>query len=158
MSIVKIPLMTKEEYDEFIAENFISRIAFNGDYPYIAPFLYVFDGEHLYFLSTRYGRKIELLRRNPYVAVEIEHYSDDLSEYRFVTLQGQIVEEKDPSTKRRVKEMFADLIDKRGLSRNILKALGHSPEDPLTCLVEMDRSYLWKLVEVVDIVGIKSGE
>ena len=158
MSIVKIPLMTKEEYDEFIAENFISRIAFNGDYPYIAPFLYVFDREHLYFLSTRYGRKIELLKRNPYVAVEIEHYSDDLSEYRFVTLQGQIVEEKDPSTKRRVKEMFADLIEKRGLSRNILKALGHSPEDPLTCLVEMDRSYLWKLVEVVDIIGIKSGE
>ena len=158
MSIVKIPLMTKEEYDEFIAENFISRIAFNGDYPYIAPFLYVFDGEHLYFLSTRYGRKIELLRRNPYVAVEIEHYSDDLSEYRFVTLQGQIVEEKDPSTKRRVKEMFADLIEKRGLSRNILRALGHSPEDPLNCLVEMDRSYVWKLVEVVDIVGIKGGE
>ena len=158
MSIVKIPLMTKEEYDEFIAENFISRIAFNGDYPYIAPFLYVFDGEHLYFLSTRYGRKIELLRRNPYVAVEIEHFSADLSEYRFNKQKNQIVEEKDPSTKRRVKEMFADLIEKRGLSRNILKALGHSPEDPLTCLVEMDRSYVWKLVEVVDIVGIKSGE
>jgi len=27
---------------------------------YIAPLLYVFDREHLYFLSTKYGRKIEL--------------------------------------------------------------------------------------------------
>ncbi|KUK00855.1 MAG: uncharacterized protein PWQ74_403 [Methanobacteriaceae archaeon] len=47
MGIVKIPLMTKEEYDEFIGEKFLSRIAFSGEYPYIAPFLYVFDGEHL---------------------------------------------------------------------------------------------------------------
>lgn len=103
MGIVKIPLMSREEYDEFIRDNFMSRIAFNGDYPYIAPFLYVFDGEHIYFLSTRYGRKIELLKKNPYVAVEIEHYEEDLSDYRFVTLQGQIVEEKDPSTRKRVK-------------------------------------------------------
>ena len=76
MGIVKIPLMSREEYDEFISENFMSRIAFNGEYPYIAPFLYVFDGEHIYFLSTRYGRKIELLRNNP-VAVEIENYKPD---------------------------------------------------------------------------------
>ena len=157
MGIVKIPLMSREEYDEFISENFMSRIAFNGEYPYIAPFLYVFDGEHIYFLSTRYGRKIELLRNNPCVAVEIENYKPDLSEYRFVTLQGQIVEETEPGEVERVKKMFADLIETRNLSRNILRALGHSPEGPLACLVKMNRSHVWKLVDVVDITGIKSG-
>ncbi|MFZ2215708.1 pyridoxamine 5'-phosphate oxidase family protein [Methanothermobacter tenebrarum] len=129
-------------------------IAFSGEYPYIAPFLYVFDGEHLYFLSTKYGRKIELLKNNPYVAVEIEEFKPDLSSYKFVTLQGQIVEVTDPSEKERVRKMFADMIKEKGLSRKVLKALGHSPEDPLACLVKMERSYVWKLVDVVDITSI----
>jgi len=38
----------------------MSRIAFNGEYPYIAPFLYVFDEKYIYFLSTKYGKKINL--------------------------------------------------------------------------------------------------
>jgi len=29
------------------------------DQPYIASFMYVFDGKYLQFLSTRYGRKIQ---------------------------------------------------------------------------------------------------
>ena len=53
MDILKIPRMEKEEYDRLIKENYVSRIAFKGDsYPYVAPFLYVFDGHNLFFLST----------------------------------------------------------------------------------------------------------
>ncbi|MDG3548098.1 pyridoxamine 5'-phosphate oxidase family protein [Methanobacterium formicicum] len=65
MDILKIPAMEKEEYDRFIAEEYVSRIAFKGDYPYIAPFLYVFNGKNIYFLSTQYGKKVELFRSNP---------------------------------------------------------------------------------------------
>lgn len=55
---LKIPKMQKSEYDSLIRENVVSRIAFLGkEYPYIAPFLYVFDEKNLYFLSTRYGKK-----------------------------------------------------------------------------------------------------
>lgn len=80
--------MSKEEYDKLINEQYISRISFKGECPYIAPFMYVFDGQSIYFLSTRYGRKIQLFKENPHVAVEIEEYADDLSKFRFVTLQG----------------------------------------------------------------------
>ncbi len=59
MNIRKIPFMSKSEYDEFIDQQYVSRIAFKGDYPYIAPFLYVFDGDFIYFLSTKYGKKVE---------------------------------------------------------------------------------------------------
>ncbi|MCE7697644.1 MAG: pyridoxamine 5'-phosphate oxidase family protein, partial [Methanobacterium paludis] len=89
MDILKIPIMNKREYDELINEQYISRIAFKGKYPYIAPFMYVFNGKSLYFLSTKYGKKIQLFRKNPKVAIEIEKYADDLSEFRFVTLQGR---------------------------------------------------------------------
>ncbi len=101
MSLYKIPLMEKEEYDEVIKSNFMSRIAFNGEYPYIAPFLYVFDEKYIYFLSTKYGKKIQRLQDNPKVAVEIEEYTPDLSEYKFVSLRGRIEEETDPHKKKR---------------------------------------------------------
>ncbi|MCK9150533.1 pyridoxamine 5'-phosphate oxidase family protein [Methanobacterium alcaliphilum] len=156
MSLVKIPLMDKKEYDNLIKSNYISRIAFNGDYPYMAPFLYVFDGDYLYFLSTKYGKKIEMLGKNPLVAVEIEEYSPDLSKYQFVTLQGRIEEEKDPKKQRQIREMFAELIMSKKLSTNIMAALGHSPDDPISNLVEMECSYVWKLVDVEKIIGIKN--
>ena len=92
LKILKIPFMSKKEYDAFINQQYLCRIAFKGEYPYIAPFLYVFDGDFIYFLSTKYGKKVELLQKDPQVAVEIEHYESDMSSYRFVTLRGQINE------------------------------------------------------------------
>ena len=88
--------MEKEEYDALIHSRFMARIAFSGEkYPYIAPFLYVYDGNHLYFLSTKYGKKIEYFRKSPYVSVEIDKYTKDLSCYMFVTLQGYLEEVND---------------------------------------------------------------
>ena len=63
MNIHKVPLMRKQEYDELIRERYVSRIGFKGEYPYIAPFIYVFDGSFIYFLSTKYGKKIERFKQ-----------------------------------------------------------------------------------------------
>ena len=87
MKVVKIPYLGKSECEKLIFDEYVCRIAFKGDkYPYIAPFIYVCDGEYLYFLSTNYGKKIQYFRENPCVAVEIEKKSPDLSEYKFVVL------------------------------------------------------------------------
>ncbi|MEW6011117.1 MAG: pyridoxamine 5'-phosphate oxidase family protein [Euryarchaeota archaeon] len=156
VSLYKIPLMEKEEYDEVIKSNFMSRIAFNGEYPYIAPFLYVFDEKYIYFLSTKYGKKIQRLQDNPKVAVEIEEYTPDLSEYKFVSLRGRIEEETDPHKKKEIRSKFAELIKDRELSKKIMAALGHDPDDPLACLVEMECSFVWKLVDVKEIIALKN--
>ncbi len=156
MNILKIPSMKRKEYDAFIAQEYVSRIAFKGDYPYIAPFLYVFDGQFIYFLSTKYGKKVELLDMNPQVAVEIENYSSDMSDYRFVTLRGRINEVDKTSEKLKVRQMFVDMIKKNNLSPNVLAALGHSPGDPLESLLKEERSAVWKLVDVQEIVALKS--
>ena len=156
MKIQKIPFMNKKEYDEFINQQYLSRIAFKGEYPYIAPFLYVFDGKFIYFLSTKYGKKVELLQEHPQVAVEIEHYEVDMSAYRFVTLRGQIIEENNEDEKLKVKKMFINMIRKKNLSPNVLEALGHSPEDPLESLIEEERCFVWKLVDVKEIVALKN--
>jgi len=156
MNIHKVPLMNKEEYDELIKEGYVSRIGFEGEYPYIAPFIYVFDGKYLYFLSTKYGKKIQRFHTNPKVAVEIEKYEDDLSEYRFVTLQGRIDQVEDYNEKLNVRKRFVDLIRNKSLSRNVLAALGHSPDDELESIVNEERSFVWKLVDVENIIGIKT--
>lgn len=155
--IVKIPRLKREEYDELIKEQFVSRVIFKGDtYPYIAPFLYVFDGRYIYFLPTNYGKKIEYFRKNPRVAVEIERYSEDLSGYKFVVLFGRLEEVEDKQKKREVKNSFVDLIKNKNLSTNIMKALGHSPDEPPESIVKEERNLVWKLVDVEDIMGFKS--
>ena len=156
MNIRKIPFMSKSEYDEFIDQQYLSRIAFKGDYPYIAPFLYVFDGKFIYFLSTKYGKKVELLLEAPQVAVEIEHYENDMSSYRFVTLRGRINEVDEDDEKLKVKEMFIDMIKDKNLSPNVMEAIGHSPEDPLESILDEERCFVWKLVDVKEIVALKN--
>lgn len=157
MKLVKIPRMEKEEYDQLIAESYVSRIAFFGEgYPYIAPFLYVFDGTSMYFLSTKYGYKIQHFRRNPHVSVEVERYSPDLSSYTFVTLSGRLVEVETADEKKAIRERFVELITNKKLSNHVLAALGHAPEDPLEHLVTEERSLVWKLTDVKEIVALKN--
>jgi len=155
---IKIPKMSKAEYDSLIERQHVSRIAFAAaEYPYIAPFMYVFDGKYLYFLSTKYGRKIEYFKNNPRVSVEIEEYAPDLSAFTFVSLQGFLEEVQDLSQKKKVRKLFVDMMKDRGLSSRVLTALGHSPSEPIEALEKEERSMVWKLVGVKDIVALKNG-
>jgi len=157
MEIVKMPNMGKKEYDRLIREQYIARIVFKGEkYPYIAPFLYVFDEKYLYFLSTRYGKKIEYFRQNPYVTVEIERYDPDLSNYAFVSLSGHLIEVTNEVSKKEVREQFIRLIREKNLSENIMIALGHSSQDPTEAIVHEERNVIWKLTDVRKITGLKN--
>lgn len=157
MEIVRIPRMEKQEYDRLIEEGYIARIAFQGEkYPYIAPFLYVFDGQFIYFLSTKYGKKIEYFRKSPYVSVEVEKYTRDLSCYTFVTMQGYLDEVTEGIEKKLIRKRFVDLIKEKHLSPNILAALGHSPEDNPDSIAMEERSLVWKLTGVKDLVALKN--
>jgi nitroimidazol reductase NimA-like FMN-containing flavoprotein (pyridoxamine 5'-phosphate oxidase superfamily) len=157
--IIKMPRMEKAEYDRMIEEEHICRIAFKGEtHPYIAPFLYVFDGRFMYFLSTNYGKKVQYFRDNPLVVVEVERYSPDLSHFSFVALPGRLVEVVDTKAKSKIRKMFVDLIKKKNLSKNVLYALGYSPNEPVEFLLGEERNSVWKLqsVKVDDILGLKS--
>ncbi|HVN73051.1 MAG TPA: pyridoxamine 5'-phosphate oxidase family protein [Methanoregula sp.] len=155
---VKIPAMQKAEYDALIERQYVCRIAFEGKgHPYIAPFMYIFDQQHLYFLSTKYGRKIEYMAANPGVSVEIEEYKPDLSTFTFVSLQGRLEEVVDPARKKKVRQQFVGMIARNRLSRHALTALGHRPDESPDVLVREEHSVVWKLVDVKDIVALKNG-
>jgi hypothetical protein len=157
MNIFKIPHMEKNEYDRLIHDNYICRIAFRGDsFPYVVPFLYSFDGKYLYFLPTRYGRKIDYFHQYPHVSVEIEYYSSDFSSYKFISLQGTLEEINDNNEKQRVRSDFVNLIRKRKLSFNVLAALGYMASDPLEIIIQEDRNMVWRLIDVKVIVALKN--
>ncbi|MCJ7443581.1 MAG: pyridoxamine 5'-phosphate oxidase family protein [Methanotrichaceae archaeon] len=141
--------MKKSEYDTLINEGYICRIAFNGEkHPNIAPFLYVFDGRFMYFLSTKYGRKVQHFKQNPFVTVEVEKYSSDLSHFAFVAIPGRLLEVQELEIKKAIRKMFVQLIRTKDLSFNVLSALGYSPDEPLEVLIAEDRNSVWKLVGV----------
>lgn len=156
MEIVKIPKMKKSEYDKLISKQYLCRVAFRGDkYPYIAPLLYIFDGKHMYFLSTNYGKKISYIREYPYVLVEIEDYEKDFSDFSFMILSGKIIEIKDEIEDKKIRKDFVDMLTNRNLSKNIMIALGHSPNESFEALINEKRSIVWKLIDVEEIKAFK---
>lgn len=154
--LVKIPRMERDEYDHLLRENHLSRIAFtNENRTYIAPFLYAFDGKHLYFLPSRYGKKMEFFKQNPHVSVEVEDVAADMSRYRFVTLTGHLEEVTKPEEMQRVKEMFASMIESGRLSENALSALGIDPAKTAKEILNPNRTPVWELKGVSEITALK---
>ena len=115
-----------------------------------------FNGRYLYFLSTKYGLKIEYFKTNTKVSVEIEEYAPDLSAFTFVNLQNTLEEVQKSTKKKEVRSLYVDMFRSKGLSPLVLSALGHSPGDPIERLAKEERSMVWKLVGVNDIVALKN--
>jgi hypothetical protein len=74
-----------------------------------------------------------------------------------VSLQGFLQEVKDPLQKKKVREQFVGMIAKNRLSSRVLTALGHNPDDSPDVIVREERSMVWKLAGVKDIVALKNG-
>ena len=158
MDPVKIPRMTKPEYDALIERQCVSRISFGAcEHPYIAPFMYVFDKKYLYFLSTKYGRKMEYFAKNPKVSVEIEEYAPDMSVFSFVSLQGTLEEVKDPAGKKKVRQQFVEMVARKSSRPMYSPPSATGQDDRPDVLVNEERSLVWKLVGVKDIVALKNG-
>ena len=64
---------------------------------------------------------------------------------------------KDRLQKKKVREQFVGMIAKNRLSPRVLTALGHSPNDSMEVIVREERSMVWKLIGVKDIVALKNG-
>ena len=152
-----MPKMDKPEIDKLINEQILCRIAFSGENaPYIAPFQYVLIDDQLYFHFTDYGRKIDLLKEGNLVCVEIEKYTQDLSEYRFVVLIGKLKLVTDPQEKARAIEKMAAAGKQKRLSSNFLVAHGFSKEAEWSSLTMNKHLVIVKLENVIEKIGLKS--
>jgi nitroimidazol reductase NimA-like FMN-containing flavoprotein (pyridoxamine 5'-phosphate oxidase superfamily) len=155
MKSKKLPKMNEEEILQLIKKQSICRIAFRGDlYPYIAPFQYVVINDNLYFHFTDYGKKINFLKQDNHVCVEIEIFSQDLSKFAFVTLQGELKPVNNSLESNRVLDEFA-LEGKKNFSENFLIAHGFSLGSKWEDLTGKPLIIV-KLEQVVKMTGLKS--
>ena len=116
--------MKEREINTLIQEQMICRIAFIGDkYPTISLFQYTCLNGSLFFHFTEYGNKLESLGKDNRVCVEIEDFSEDLGDFRFVLLKGRLQEVVDQAKKDKVIEKMA-LEGERRLSTKFLSAHG----------------------------------
>ncbi len=149
--------MGKAEIDELLGEQFLCRIAFAGNRaPYIAPFQYAYIAGALYFHFTDYGRKMYLLKEGKSVCVEVERYTRDLGEYSFVVLVGRLHIVTDPKEKAEATTRMVEDAETKGVSTNFLPAHGLPKEAEWVSLKTENHLVIVKLVEVTEIIGLKS--
>ena len=61
------------QIEALLGREIIGRIGCsNGNFTYVVPISYAYDGEHIY-CHTREGMKINYMRRNPRVCFEVDH-------------------------------------------------------------------------------------
>ncbi len=156
MTIFRLPRMNKQEIEKLIQEQKICRIAFKGDeYPYMAPFQYVFTNGSIYFHFTDYGGKMRLLEKDKRVCVEIEKYKPDLSEYQFVVLRGSLKVVTDSHERVGViKKMAED--GQQKFSPNFLAAHGFKKEEGWSSFNQGKPLVIVKLENVAQEIGLKS--
>ncbi len=71
-------MMSEKDIKEILTRNSIGRLGCaHANQPYVLPISFVYDLGHLYGFST-VGQKIEWMRANPKVCVEIDEISDRL--------------------------------------------------------------------------------
>ncbi len=148
--------MSKAEINELIRSQHICRIVFGGTkYPYIAPFQYVVTNGSLYFHFTNYGRKIRYLKKKHKVCVEIERLSPDLSDYRFLVIQGELDIVDNENERKEIIQRLA-LEGEQKLSKNFLGAHGLEKERGWSALAEHKNATVVKLVHIAEEIGLKS--
>ena len=69
--------LTREEIDEFLRSQRIARLGCHaGGETYVVPVIYGWGGDAIYAVTME-GRKIEMMRSNTRVCVEVDEYDTD---------------------------------------------------------------------------------
>jgi nitroimidazol reductase NimA-like FMN-containing flavoprotein (pyridoxamine 5'-phosphate oxidase superfamily) len=83
--------LNSSEIDEVIHDQLIARVGCHADgMTYVVPVSYAYDGECIYVHSQE-GLKIDMMRRNPEVCVQIDQFFD-MANWRSVIAWGRFEE------------------------------------------------------------------
>lgn len=87
--------LTDTECRELLTRSSLARLGCSqNDQPYVVPIYLAYDGDYFYVLST-IGQKIEWMRTNPKVCVEIDEVVNE-SEWMSVIVNGHFEELPEP--------------------------------------------------------------
>ena len=156
MPAVRLPRMSEDEIEALIREEQICRIAFRGKKnPYLIPFQYVVMNGHMYFHFTDYGRKMSLLGRGEPVCIEIERFTPDMSQYKFVVITGSLEIVKDQTERMEAIKAIVET-GTRNLSANFVAVHGFKKEDGWSSITTDKPMIVVRLAKVIERIGLKS--
>ena len=130
---MQIEDMTHRMSIDLIDECHVGRIACAQDgQPYVTPFSYAYSENYIYSFAT-IGRKIEWMRENPRVCVEVEKIVS-LREWRTVVILGHFEELKETTEFWAVRQLAHELLAKKAMwwEPGYVKTLHDGAERPLT--------------------------
>jgi len=145
--------MNNKEIKNVIKNQKICRIAFIDDeYPYIAPFQYLYYKEHFYFHFTDYGKKKQILSKNNNVCVSIEQLEPNLRSFHFISFQGKLIEVKDKEERNIVIKKLVEEA-KKSFSEEFLAAHGFDKKKGWDGF-QLEGQLIYKLQDIHDIIGL----
>lgn len=152
--IVRLPALTDDEVEGLLASQKICRMALNDDpQPYIIALDYLYLDGKLYFHLADYGRKMDLIKRDPHVSVEIDNFCNGTGDFATITLMGQIKKVTGKAEKTAAAKALIDSVKPRGGRKNV--AARHGFESLTVEAITSPPSTLYRL-EVCDYVALKS--
>jgi uncharacterized protein len=152
--IVRLPALTDNEVEDLLASEKICRMALNDDpQPYIIALDYLYLDGKLYFHLADYGRKMEMIKRDPHVSVEIDNFCNSTGDFATITLMGQIKRVTNKAEKVKAAEALIGTVKARGGKKNV--AMRHGFKSMDVDAITSPPSTLYRL-EVCDYVALKS--
>jgi len=104
--------MTEAECRHALKEASVGRIACAHDnQPYVVPIYFAYHERHLYAIST-VGQKIEWMRANPQVCIEVDEITDP-DDWMSVVMFGHYEELPDVAEYKHAREQALDLLQRR---------------------------------------------
>ena len=87
--------MKPQEIEKLVRQQVIARLGCYAEgQVYVVPVSYAYDGDYFYFIS-RDGKKVEMMRKNPNVCLQIDNMQN-MSSWQSVVLWGEFEELTDP--------------------------------------------------------------
>jgi uncharacterized protein len=111
---MRIQELTAKECGEILAHTSIGRLGCSrDDQPYVVPIYFAYEPDHLYGFATE-GQKIEWMRMNPKVCVEVDEITDHF-QWRSVVLHGRYRELPDVPQHAAERDRARKLLETRSL-------------------------------------------
>jgi nitroimidazol reductase NimA-like FMN-containing flavoprotein (pyridoxamine 5'-phosphate oxidase superfamily) len=152
--MVKLPEMTPEEMEKLLASQKICRMALSAEpWPYIIALDYVYSDGEMYFHFADYGRKMDMIKKNPDVSVEIDNFCAEQTHFCTLTLMGRLKKVTSKAEKEMTAKELLDTVKERGGMKNVAARHGVTQLD-IDALTSRG-SAVYKL-EASEFVALKS--
>jgi nitroimidazol reductase NimA-like FMN-containing flavoprotein (pyridoxamine 5'-phosphate oxidase superfamily) len=132
-----ITIMSQEETHALLRSQRLARLGCIAEgEPYVVPINYVYNDEYAFSHSLP-GRKIEAMRANPRVCLQVDELKDQFR-WKSVLAYGTFEELRDPEERSRVLHLLLSLFPRLTPVESFIAEDAHAPA-PIVYRVRIDR-------------------